>query len=265
MSNAIKTIFKKNTSSHLAKLIAIWVEAEADLDKALKNLNDYISQSSEEFLELDPKYSHLKTLTEAADKEWNQRYLDVLAYDPENVQEIGQKILVALNSISEGLSDPRLYMSIEKNAHALLESKDDININDMKGSEDGSPSQRLFLIDDSALDRMLMKQAFLTQSDNLDFVEMDNGNEIIQEIKSKKPIATLIDLNMPRIHGLEILKMIRCDDDLKNHPVWIISASKEENDKTLSLSSGADGFYKKPDSLAAYNQIAADILESVYA
>lgn len=264
MSNAIKSIFEKNTDSQLAKLIAAWVEAEAALDKALKTFNDYAFKGADANLELDPEYSHLKVITEAADKEWNERYVDVLAYDPENVQEIGQKILVALNSISEGLSDPRLYVSIEKCAHMLLKSEEDVIVRAAKKNQDGTPAERVFIIDDSALDRMLIKHAFLAQNDNLDLVEMDSGNQVVQEIKSKKPIATLLDLNMPRIHGLDILKMIRCDVDLKNHPVWIISASKEEKDKTISLSSGADGFYMKPDSLAAYNKIAADILETVY-
>ena len=267
MVDIIEKIFGKNPKSELARLISLWVEAEARLDAALKALNDYAEGRVNSNLNLDFDYHKLKKSSDIADKEWKQRYLDVLNYDPENIQEIGQKILINLNSISEGLSDPRLFQSIEKCAHKLLETDPAtaIDLSDHKFDNQAINNSRFFIIDDSEFDRMLIKQAFLSQNDNLDLVELENGKSVIEAIKLKKPVATLLDLNMPFVSGLEILKMIRRDTELKDHPVWIISASSKEGDKTQSLSSGADGYYVKPDSLAAYNEMAADILECVSA
>lgn len=267
MVDLIERIFGKNPSGELARLISLWVESEALLDSSIKKLKDYAESKGHADLDLDFEYHKLRESTETADKYWSQRYLNVLNYDPESVQEIGQKILISLNSISEGLSDPRLLTSIEKCALKLLKTDPftalDISSQNLENEPIGD--FRFFIIDDSEFDRMLIKQAFLSLNDNLDLIELENGKAVIEAIKSKKPAATLLDLNMPFFSGLEILKMIRDDVDLKNHPVWIISSSSSEGDKTQSLSSGADGYYVKPDSLTAYNSMAADILECVSA
>jgi len=267
MADLIDMIFNNNTDGKLAKLISRRVEAETKLDSCLKKLNEYVESRAGSNLDLDIKYHQLKKTAETADGVWTKCYLDVLAYEPENIQEVGQKILVSLNSISEGLSDPRLHDSIEKCALKLLEVESTLLSGILDGGtiQDCSGDHRLFIIDDSEFDRTLIKQAFLSQNDNLDLIEMENGNAVIEAIKSKRPVATLLDLNMPFVSGLEILKMIRRDTELKDHPVWIISASSKEGDKTQSLSSGADGYYVKPDSLAAYNEMAANILECVAA
>jgi CheY-like chemotaxis protein len=269
MGPSIIKIFADDTQSELAKNIITWVEAEAVLDKAIADLNLYISSQTEagDDLEKDDEYKRLRTVSENADKEWSQSYIDVLNYEPKTVKEIGQKILVSINAIKEGLEDPRLSKSIEKCAHKLVGHEEALEIKGAmreKIRKEGK-TYRLCLIDDSALDRMLIKHAFLARNDSLDFFEMEEGLEVVRAIKATKPNATLLDLAMPRTNGLDILRLIRSDNDLKNHPVWIITASSDEDDKFSSLSAGADGYYVKPSTLSDYDTIASNILDTVFA
>ena len=63
---------------------------------------------------------------------------------------------------------------------------------------------------------------------------------------SGAPIVILLDLKMPRISGLEVLKTIRADPSLKIIPVVILTSSKEECDLVAGYNLGANAYVVKP-------------------
>ncbi|MCA9499498.1 MAG: response regulator [Nitrospira sp.] len=65
-------------------------------------------------------------------------------------------------------------------------------------------------------------------------------------IVSNLPSVVLLDLRLPRIDGLEILKAIKANQKFKNLPVIILSTSKAESDVTRALELGADDYLVKP-------------------
>lgn len=66
------------------------------------------------------------------------------------------------------------------------------------------------------------------------------------------PALVLLDLKLPKVSGLEILRQIRADDRLKKAPVVIFTSSLDERDKAAGLAGGVDEFVIKPIDWDAY-------------
>lgn len=76
-------------------------------------------------------------------------------------------------------------------------------------------------------------------------VSVDGGREALSEIASTSPDLVLLDLNLPDIHGLDVLKEIRTHSFM---PMIVISGFGLERDKVTALEAGADDFVSKPFS-----------------
>jgi len=63
---------------------------------------------------------------------------------------------------------------------------------------------------------------------------------------SIKPQVILLDLNMPRLNGLEVLQKIRTDDRTKLLPVVVLTTSSEDKDRIESYNLGANSYVRKP-------------------
>jgi len=87
--------------------------------------------------------------------------------------------------------------------------------------------------------------------------------------KSEKPSLTLLDLNLPRLHGLEVLRNIRADGTTKDIPVIVLTVLGEQEDIRKGLDLGADdylvkGFYSPREILTKIETLiaVADIKKS---
>jgi two-component system, response regulator len=70
------------------------------------------------------------------------------------------------------------------------------------------------------------------------------------------PALTLLDLRLPRVDGLEVLRRIRGDERTKLQPVVVLTASKEEEDIIGSYASGANAYVRKPVDFSAFVEAA---------
>ena len=78
--------------------------------------------------------------------------------------------------------------------------------------------------------------------------EANNGEEAlgILENTSNLPDIVLLDLNMPKISGIEFLKIIKQNDDLKHIPVIILTTSSNQKDLLECYKTGMSGYVLKP-------------------
>jgi len=68
----------------------------------------------------------------------------------------------------------------------------------------------------------------------------------------------LLDINMPRIDGLEVLKQLRADENLRRLPVVILSSSREESDLARSWNLGVNAYVVKPvDTMQFFDAVKA--------
>lgn len=112
----------------------------------------------------------------------------------------------------------------------------------------------ILLADDDADDRLLVREAFEENHllNALDMVE--DGEELMDYLRRRgkfagqaaRPGMILLDLNMPRKSGLEALREIKADADLRTIPVIILTTSKAEEDVIRSYELGVNSFIVKP-------------------
>ena len=78
------------------------------------------------------------------------------------------------------------------------------------------------------------------------YLEAENGTSAILEASSHNPDIVLLDLGLPDIEGVEVIKKIRM---WSNMPIIVISARSEDSDKIKALDAGADDYLTKPFSV----------------
>lgn len=107
----------------------------------------------------------------------------------------------------------------------------------------------ILLIEDDDIDAMSVKRSLKELKVNNPLFHVENGEEALEYLhdpKNIRPAIILLDINMPRMNGLEFLRAVKQDPDLKKIPIVMLTTSHEEYDKSESFSLGAAGFMVKP-------------------
>jgi len=114
----------------------------------------------------------------------------------------------------------------------------------------------ILLIEDNPDDELLTLRAFKKNNIVNDVVVARDGAEALDYLfcqgshasreASAMPELILLDLKLPKIDGLEVLKCIKADDRTKLIPVVILTSSREEQDITNGYSLGANSYIRKP-------------------
>jgi two-component system response regulator len=108
---------------------------------------------------------------------------------------------------------------------------------------------RILLIEDNPHDVELVKLALLDQliPNNLRIISdgKDALDYLLRQDLANLPDLVLLDLNLPRLNGQEILKKLRQEEHTKNLPVVIFTSSQEERDQMESYDLGANAYIKK--------------------
>ena len=116
------------------------------------------------------------------------------------------------------------------------------------------PSQKhsVYIVDDDADDRESIRDAFLENKHNQEYIFMKSGDQLIDHLASgpvsPRPVVILLDLNMPGKDGRDVLKEIKGNKDLQAIPIIVLTTSSSDKDKETSYQLGANCFVTKPDS-----------------
>ncbi|MGL6065390.1 MAG: response regulator transcription factor [Fusobacteriaceae bacterium] len=78
------------------------------------------------------------------------------------------------------------------------------------------------------------------------YITASKGKEAIDIIREEKPDITILDLGLPDIDGIEVIKKVR---EFYSNPIIILSARNEDKDKVTALDYGADDYLTKPFSI----------------
>lgn len=104
--------------------------------------------------------------------------------------------------------------------------------------------KRILIVDDEENILELLK--YNLQKNGFEVVSKENGEDAIDEIEKEDFDLILLDLMLPGIDGLDVLKFIRSHHRIKNTPVIMLTAKNEEIDTVLGLEMGADDYIGKP-------------------
>ena len=118
--------------------------------------------------------------------------------------------------------------------------------------ETNQPPVHLLLIEDSEIDVEIFKRAMrktgvsypiTVAHDGLEALRLLRGND--EATPLERPSVALLDLNMPRMNGIEFLSRIRADRALKNSIVFVLTTSESDKDKTAAYEKNVAGYIVK--------------------
>lgn len=104
--------------------------------------------------------------------------------------------------------------------------------------------KKVLLVDDAKF-FLEMEKDFLKRK-NIDVLTATSGHSALAIMKADKPDLVVLDLKMPDMSGLDVLKKMKEDEDLKNIPVLMLSSSANEEDVRACLEAGASAYLTKP-------------------
>ena len=104
------------------------------------------------------------------------------------------------------------------------------------------------LIEDDMIEVMKLNRAILSLELSHKIIEANNGEEALKLLKEKDniPDIILLDLNMPKINGIEFLGILKNDDTLKYVPTIILTTSSNQRDLLACYEIGIAGYVLKP-------------------
>ena len=104
---------------------------------------------------------------------------------------------------------------------------------------------KVLAVDDDMINLKLLKAMLLKVPNISEVIEAKNGADAIGMLKARTDIdLVLLDIIMPVMGGIEVLKVIRADDDLKGIPVIVLTT--DETKRAEALECGANDFIMKP-------------------
>ncbi len=106
----------------------------------------------------------------------------------------------------------------------------------------------VLLIEDDTVDAMTMKRVFrkLHIVNRLDIVsDGEQGLSHLQNPENERPCVILLDLNLPRMNGIEFLRVAKHDQSLRSIPVVVLTSSEDEQDKLDTFDLSIAGYMVK--------------------
>jgi two-component system response regulator len=105
----------------------------------------------------------------------------------------------------------------------------------------------IFLIEDNPSDVDLTRRAFERSGIANELVVAEDGESALEYLRvSELPAVVLLDLNLPKVSGLDVLRGIRADTRTRRLPVVILTSSKEEQDVAAGYDLGVNSYIRKP-------------------
>jgi two-component system response regulator len=130
-------------------------------------------------------------------------------------------------------------------------------------------SQLILLVEDHPDDVELTLRAFARSNVASEIVVIRDGEEALDYLfatgahvdrdPSRLPSLVLLDLNMPKVDGFEVLRSIRENERTRRLPVVVLTSSNEEQDVIRSCDLGANSFVRKPVDFAEFIDAARQL------
>ncbi len=129
-------------------------------------------------------------------------------------------------------------------------------------------NKHILLAEDNPNDVELTLSAFKQNGMNHQIEVVRDGAEALDYLYCRSkydgrstgcPAVILLDLKMPKVGGLDVLRLIRADPELKFIPVVILTSSREEGDLIQGYKLGANAYVVKPVNYEAFTKAAHDL------
>jgi DNA-binding response OmpR family regulator len=122
---------------------------------------------------------------------------------------------------------------------------------------------KILLIEDDLDDIELLQEALSSRAVNYEMETIYDGSEAIKYIRNCKvcPDIIVLDFNLPKVHGREIILELKSVASFKNIPLLILTTSSSKEDMEYAYQNGADKYMIKPTDMAQINEMAQTVIE----
>jgi two-component system alkaline phosphatase synthesis response regulator PhoP len=102
----------------------------------------------------------------------------------------------------------------------------------------------VLIVDDDPVVRRMLQLSF--ESEGFDVLTAGDGIEGLEAMRSGKPNVVVLDIMMPKLDGMKVMRELMSDDELRGTPVILLSAKATSLDIDLGLKAGAADYVTKP-------------------
>ena len=120
----------------------------------------------------------------------------------------------------------------------------------------------LLLVEDDDAHAMIVERCLRGSGGRATMDRVHDGVEAVAYVRRhgefqnrRRPDLILLDLELTRMHGHEVLRMLKADDDLKMIPVVVLTTSDAEQDRRKAYGLHANGYLVKPTDLGQFRQM----------
>jgi two-component system chemotaxis response regulator CheY len=121
--------------------------------------------------------------------------------------------------------------------------------------------KKILVVDDSPTIRRMVT-ASLRSLQSVIFEEASNGLEAIENLARSPTDLMILDLNMPEMHGLDVLQFIRSHEKYRGIPIIVLTTKYDADSRAAALAGGASHFMSKPFQPAALFAEVSRLLDS---
>jgi two-component system chemotaxis response regulator CheY len=104
---------------------------------------------------------------------------------------------------------------------------------------------KILIVDDSTTSLALIEKA-LRELNFSDYAKCTSAKAALQILKVQKIDCMLLDWHMPEMDGLELLKLLKSDEETKHIPVMMLTVEGNAKNVGLAIENGAEGYFIKP-------------------
>jgi CheY-like chemotaxis protein len=128
----------------------------------------------------------------------------------------------------------------------------------------GRPA-RILLVEDSVADVKLVELALDEAGSTSRLDRAEDGAEALDRLDAvvagtvPRPDLVVLDVNLPRVSGIDVLRRIKSDPDLRSIPVVVFSTSRSDVDVAAAYACGASSYVVKPTDLALFTEVVQAI------
>ena len=121
---------------------------------------------------------------------------------------------------------------------------------------------KIFLIEDDGDDIELLKEAFEINKIDCEIEVVTEGDKALLKLTQgvALPDVIVMDLNLPKMHGREILTIIRSSENLSVIPLVVLTTSSLQDDVNFAYSMGAKQYITKPNTIDGFNAAVHSIV-----
>jgi CheY-like chemotaxis protein len=124
---------------------------------------------------------------------------------------------------------------------------------------------KIFLIEDDCDDIELLKEAFDANNIDCEIEVVMEGDKAMSTLSqsNEPPDVIVMDLNLPKLHGREILSLVKASEKFSGIPVVVLTTSSFHDDVKFAYSMGARQFITKPNTIEGFNTTVQSIVSLV--